>query len=275
MKYKDFRTFEGLRCVDAKIEAVHCGCETCSPGHAFGPYMRDHYLVHYVESGKGIFCVNNKVYNVGAGEIFFIVPHVITYYEADMREPWKYKWIGIRAEAAGEIFSLAGISQKNPVVRVGKNVSEAIDHMLDAAQNGKNNEIEFVACAYSFFSELLKNKKDEQHHLENSQIYVEKAVGFIRQYIYRKITVSELAAFVNVDRSYLSGIFKKYTGLPPQKYIMEMKMKTACEYLESTDYDIGKIANSVGYEDLFVFSHAFKSVMGMSPKKYRTAICGR
>lgn len=260
---------EEFGCIDCGIYGVHCGYEACKPGHFFGPYVRDHYLVHYVEKGKGIFEVNNKRYNVGEGDIFFIAPHVLTYYEADAEQPWTYKWIGIRARDAEQVFERAGISVKNPVMSVGKNVSASIDRLLAAAQSEKGKEIAFTACAYGFFSELIKSAGGEPLREESRCMYAERAAEYIRRYVYKWVTVSEVAAYVNVDRSYLSCIFKKHIGIPPQQYIINIKMKTACEYLESTEYDIGRIAQSVGYDDLFVFSHAFKKVMKVSPKKYR------
>lgn len=260
---------DNLECIDCGIFMVHCGKEKCEPKHSFGPFMRDHYLIHYIESGKGRFEINGKVYNVNAGEIFYIMPNVITYYEADEKEPWVYKWIGMKGRQLEGIFNMTGLSAKNPVIKVNRDVSAAIDKMIEESTNGKATNLKFSSCAYDFLDKLVKNNKYEVTRKSNGQIYVEKAVDYIWQYIYRKVTVEELASYVNVDRSYLSSIFKEYTGLSPQRYIMDIKMKTACEYLLSTDYDITYIAQSVGYDDLFVFSHAFRKYVGVSPKSYR------
>lgn len=264
-----YSTDENLRCIDGGIYGVHCGREECMPGHSFGPFMRDHYLIHYIESGKGIFEVNDTVYNIGPGEIFYIVPKVITYYEADKTEPWAYKWVGLRGRHLESIFKMAGLSAKNPVMKVNKEVSESIDILLKISESNNETTLKFSSCAYDFLNALAKNNKNEATHKTNGQIYVDKAVDYIWRYVYRKITVSELADYINVDRSYLSAIFKQYTGLSPQQYILEVKMKTACEYLDSTDYNITQVAQSVGYDDLFVFSHAFKKFIGISPKTYK------
>ena len=270
-----YSTNEDFRCIDAGVYGVHCGREECEPGHSFGPYMRDHYLIHYIEKGKGRFEINDKSYNLSEGQIFFIMPKIITYYEADVKEPWVYKWIGIRARGLDGIFRKAGLCAENPVMRVNKNVASAIDNLLKESKKDNVSPIKFTACAYDFLDALLKDSEYEMPHKTNGQLYVENAVEYIWKYMYKKITVSDLAAYVNVDRSYLTSVFKQYTGLAPQQYIMEMKMKTACEYLETTGYDITQIARSVGYEDLFVFSHAFKSFMGVSPKIYRERIIKR
>jgi len=264
-----YNVVENKECMDVGINMVHCGKERCVPRHGFGPVMRDHYLVHYVESGKGRFEINNKVYHLGAGEIFFIMPNVITYYEADEKEPWVYKWIGIKGRYLESVFKMTGLSVKRPVITVGEDVSLAMDRIIDESTKADCTALRVSGLAYDFLDKLVKNISHDMEKKSNSQIYVEKAVDYIWQYIYRKVSVEELAKHVNIDRSYLTGIFKEYTGVSPQRYIMDIKMKTACEYLLSTDYDITYIAQSVGYDDLFVFSHAFKRYMGISPKEYR------
>ena len=264
-----YNVVDNNECVDAGIKMMHCGKEKCESKHFFGPFIRDHYLIHYIEKGKGRFEINGKVYHLGAGEIFYIMPNVITYYEADEEEPWEYKWIGIKGRYLESVFKMAGLSVKKPVMRVGKEVSPLMDKIIDELAKGRSTALKISSFAYEFLDKLMENSDHYMERKPNSQIYVERAADYIEHYVYRKVTVEEIAKYVNVDRSYLSSIFKEYTGLSPQKYIMDIKMKTACEYLLSTDYDITYIAQSVGYEDLFVFSHAFKKYMGVSPKEYR------
>ena len=40
------------------------GYEKCKPLHSFGPYVRNHYLFHFVLSGKGILITNDANGNV-------------------------------------------------------------------------------------------------------------------------------------------------------------------------------------------------------------------
>ena len=52
----------------------HCGQEACRPGHSYGPAVRDHYLVHLVLSGKGIYRYADTELSLGAGDGFLILP---------------------------------------------------------------------------------------------------------------------------------------------------------------------------------------------------------
>ena len=49
---------------------------------------------------------------------------------------------------------------------------------------------------------------------------------------------------------------------------MGYRIERACALLANTDYSIQAISNSVGFEDPFYFSRAFKELKGMSPRQY-------
>ena len=37
------------------LNIYQCGSEICNSEHSYGPAVRDHFLFHYIVSGKGIF----------------------------------------------------------------------------------------------------------------------------------------------------------------------------------------------------------------------------
>ncbi|MFQ7553124.1 MAG: AraC family ligand binding domain-containing protein [Blautia marasmi] len=76
------------------LSIYFCGTEPCTPGHAFGPAVRPHYLIHVVLDGKGVYKRNGETYHLKAGDAFLISPMESTYYQADTKEPWRYAWVG-------------------------------------------------------------------------------------------------------------------------------------------------------------------------------------
>ena len=77
-----------------EVNPIQFGWEHCAPGHSFGPASRSYFLLHYVVSGKGVFTVGGRSYDLGPGQIFVIRPYDMTYYEADREAPWHYLWVG-------------------------------------------------------------------------------------------------------------------------------------------------------------------------------------
>ena len=51
MSQNTFSMFPNERFIDLNI--YQFGYEQCSPLHSFGPFVRNHYLFHYIISGKG------------------------------------------------------------------------------------------------------------------------------------------------------------------------------------------------------------------------------
>ena len=75
---------------------LFAGEETCENGHSFGPYIREHYLLHFCLSGKGVLQDKSGEHAVKAGEFFIIRPGEVTLYTADEEEPWHYVWFAFR-----------------------------------------------------------------------------------------------------------------------------------------------------------------------------------
>ena len=58
-----------------ELSIFNCGLERCAPGQTWGPGIRDHYLIHLVVSGKGVFEVGGRTYEVTPGDLFFQPAH--------------------------------------------------------------------------------------------------------------------------------------------------------------------------------------------------------
>ena len=52
-------------------------------------------------------------------------------------------------------------------------------------------------------------------------------------------------------------------------YVNQMKMKRACELLETGNHLIYEVANRLGYENTYYFSKVFRKYMGCMPKEYQ------
>lgn len=64
--------------------------------------------------------------------------------------------------------------------------------------------------------------------------------------------------------------FKRINGIPPQQYLILIKIKQAQTLLEKESEPIYKIALQLGYCDEFHFSKQFTKLVGCSPSEYRT-----
>ena len=56
------------------LSVYNVGYQLCDAGYQWGPGIRDHYLIHYVISGKGTYEVNNETHSLSAGDAFLVYP---------------------------------------------------------------------------------------------------------------------------------------------------------------------------------------------------------
>ena len=89
-----FKCLEDIQGESVELGLIYCGWEYCDPGHRFGPNKRHTHVLHVVKSGKGRLEINNKTYELGAGDAFMIQADVEAWYEADEEDPWCYMWVG-------------------------------------------------------------------------------------------------------------------------------------------------------------------------------------
>jgi AraC-like DNA-binding protein len=83
------------------------------------------------------------------------------------------------------------------------------------------------------------------------------------------LTIESLAAYCNINRSYLCRLFKNAYGIGPKEYLLNFRMSIAVSLLSNGHTAIKVVGISVGYENQLHFSKAFKQVHGVSPARWR------
>ena len=84
-----------------------------------------------------------------------------------------------------------------------------------------------------------------------------------------EIRISKLAEMEHLSVSRYNYLFKEQLGIPPTKYILNLRMSSAKELLTSTDLPVKQIGIMCGYDDPHFFSKTFRGFYGVSPMEYR------
>ena len=163
-----------------ELHVVFCGMEECPSNYYYGPSVRTHYLIHYCLSGKGKYHVNGKIYEIGKGDAFLIMPNVITYYQADNDNPWTYVWIGFDGTKAKPYLSRCNLDSNNLVIH-SDNINELKEIVISMLNHNKlsySNEFFIQGKLFEFFSYLSKSadvpyKKEKS---KDNNLYVNKAM---------------------------------------------------------------------------------------------------
>ncbi|SFJ79366.1 AraC-type DNA-binding protein [Paenibacillus sp. UNC496MF] len=237
--------------LDARL--YYCGRERCQPGHQYGPTMRDHYLIHFVVSGKGTFKTDGCEYALQAGDCFCMFPNRPASYRASETEPWTYYWVGIGGKLAPELLRAAGFSPQSPT----------------AAQPAPEAAAGLLLQLFGTFLAERREARAPARRQEGSEAYVARAVKFIEQHYQSKLTISLIARHVGLDRAYFTKLFHARTGAAPYEFLLRYRMEKARLLLSRTSLPVRIIASSAGFGDAAYFGKVFARLQGMSPTAYR------
>lgn len=248
---------------------LQAGWEQCKPGYSYTNY-RDMYLIHFIKSGSGTLQIGNQTFSLGANDIFLIRPNQLAIYTSDLTDPWEYYYFAFNG-------AFAPVIVERTVFKKGQFIHKADDSTLcdlifNAAVDLQQADIPDLAGLEHLFKflPLLCDKQPQTR--QDQRIYLEYIVPiqqYIEQHYSEPLQTAYLAQHFNINRSYFYRIFKKFTGLSPENYIISLRIQRAKMLIADTDLPLTTISGYVGYENYPPFFSMFKKVVGMSPNEYR------
>lgn len=266
-----FHVFQDERFVDLNL--YQYGWERTEPLHSYGPHARNHYLFHYVISGRGVLYADDNAYTIEGGHGFLIVPGVPTTYVADREDPWEYTWIEFDGLRARESLSLAGISRHQPVYTPLNREAGLLleEQMLYIVNHSQASPIRQIGQGFLFLDQLVQSSAGQRPQTQRRlrDFYMKEALSFIEQNYQRDISIEEIAAFCGLNRSYFGKVFRDTMGESPQAFLLHYRMARAAQLLKESTLPISAISAMVSYANQLHFSRAFKSVYGAAPRDYR------
>ena len=245
-----------------------CGYAKCNPLHSFGPAVRPNYIIHYILEGKGIYQVGEQKYELSQNQGFLIEPETLTFYQATL----DISLIGFGGARARQMLHDIGLNSSQLIFQCtyGNDLKQIILDMLKHTQSTTSNIYYLQGKLYEFFSVLSRDAAIETAPaISQESNYILEAISFIRNNYSRGVSVADVAAHLNINRSYLYTLFKNTLDISPKNFLTNFRISRAREQLILTDYSVEYIAHSCGYHDTRVFSIAFKSIIGFTPREYR------
>lgn len=251
------------------LAVYSCGIQRCGSLHSWGPAVRDHYLIHYVISGRGVFTVAGRSYDLSVGDGFLLEPSRIASYTADENDPWEYCWVGFNGSDAKRLMSQTGLLN-TPVFHYDKDqlLFNLMENIRKSSGSSPSEEARMVSGLLKFLAALMDifGNQDAQH--ATGFEYVQKAIKYIDYNFSRDIDVNEVAASAGISRSHLYRLFMQHISMPPNEYLMRFRISKGVELLENKKLSVGEVAYSTGFSDQLYFSRVFKKIMGIPPSKY-------
>lgn len=98
---------------------------------------------------------------------------------------------------------------------------------------------------------------------------VRDALSYIKKHYNENISLTDVAEYANVNKSYLCDVFKKEQNVTIINYMTNLRIEKAKELLLHTDMKMYEISVEVGYNDYTYFSQIFKRNTGSTLSEFR------
>lgn len=117
---------------------------------------------------------------------------------------------------------------------------------------------------YSLIERVARTKTPQ-----NTSLLVKETIKFISKNLSNPINVNIISKAINVNRSYLSRIFKLETGKNLSSYILEKKLSQACDLLVFSSMPINEISEYLNFSNQSHFQKTFKKHYTLTPANFR------
>lgn len=253
--------------VSEAIEVRDAGFEECAPGHAYGPAVRNYYLIHFVKSGKGVFSVGGNDYALEKNSAFLIRPGVVSYYRADSDDPWHYAWLGIRGSEAERLIN-ATLGDCDVF-----NVPAELIYELEAVVKTAVDVTDMAYALTGLCYKILGRMRSERAPKPKRPDIVKSATRFIEYNYFRPFDVTRLAEELGMSRAHFTTVFTAAMGVSPYNYLTRFRISKAESLIKSdAGLSVTEVAYSVGFSSIERFSEMFKKYAGVSPLVYKKNI---
>ena len=233
---------------------------------SFGTWVKSNELIFHISGDVTVF-FDKLIMETHPGTVRFLPRGEVSRYEVDRHKPGDCIDIFFQTDRpiANEAFVMDTFRNE----RVERLFKKAFVTWV-AKEEGYYHEC--IALLYSIFAELERcHYVPEDHYLK-----IKPAVDFIHDNFLRETpSIKKLSELCGISDSYLKRIFSEKYGVPPKKYIIQLKINHACDLLRLERYTVTQIAELCNFSDVYFFSRQFKAYMGISPtqfvNKYRSS----
>lgn len=136
-------------------------------------------------------------------------------------------------------------------------------------QERNRNESAFWLTAALREIQQQDQRSQSVAHLQGRMEKIEQICQNIRNNPEANHRLTDLAGSVGVSTDHFTRLFKQTKDLTPRDFILRTRIESAQSLLQVSSYSVTRIAELLGYTDVYYFSKQFTAKVGVSPTAYR------
>lgn len=235
-------------------------------------------MIIYFYSDGGSIVFQNKIYPIKKGGLCFINTRTQLYTLPDKPEQYDRSKIHMTARGVADMLKLFPddeklhtLFEKSSVVYAEipdeyRGAVEGIYADAEKSLSGKNDAAAFTSC---FLRLLLYLRDYSIEYVETSGDDLTKVIDFINRSYPQNITLDDICRESYISKFYLCRRFKRTLGMTIMEYLLETRIATAKNKLESGGVTISEVSEKCGFSSQSYFCQVFKKATGLTPMQYR------
>jgi len=233
----------------------------------------DEFQLLFIVNGAGSFeSTHYQHTQISAGSIILLFPGEWHTYSYSAETGWDEYWVGFDGLNVRNMMKNSFFSLSNPVFKIGID-DEFISFYKSIIEYAEQEATGYQQVASSIVRHMLgllyfKN----QNSLFSDREVVEKinqARIIIRDNINNHISPAEVAERLGLGYSWFRKAFKKYAGISPAQFQLQIRLQRAKELLLNTNLSVSEIAYELTFDTPGQFSTFFRQKANMTPKEFR------
>jgi AraC family transcriptional regulator len=102
-----------------------------------------------------------------------------------------------------------------------------------------------------------------------SPAQIRRVTDYVREHLTQALTLEELAAQTGYSAYHFARLFRQAVGESPHQFVVRQRIEQAQHLLRQTDTPISQIAVTTGFAHQSHLTHAFRRLLGVTPRAYR------
>ncbi len=229
-------------------------------GITLGRQNREHWAIVLKAKGQTVYTAQKN--SVLSDERNMVILPRGSCYTWRCTSPGECLIIEFDAAEAGKMPLSFSVRDNSPMQKAFSKIEKLLALQTDDCQ---------LECRYLLYGLLLflSNSVKKDYVPTAKQQMLAPAVSYMAaSYFDRQIGNDFLAARCGVSTVYFRKVFERVYGIPPMRYLRNIRLEKAKSMLASDYESVSQVAESVGYNSIYHFCKMFKQYTGLSPGEY-------
>lgn len=259
-------TIRGMRLADAPVSSIevlmhrHVRLNEWKLRFAADPYWRLYWPTS--RGGRLVFAGNE--HPLEPGWLYLIAPH--TAFDSDCSRPFSKWYVHFTVGGLHE-HCRPGILRIRPAAKMRALLASVCPSRMQTRKGTTQpsaplETLELVLLAVQQVIAQVRLPLDADGRLP-------RCVSFLRDRIAQRTTLRDVARFAGVGMRTLSHMFVSGVGLPPMRYLIELRLNHAMKLLRHTDQTIEDIAAECGFPNRYYFTRMLSKYRQTTPAAFR------